>query len=743
MPYNQLHAFIETCQPEGFTFQTKNSLQWGPYQLQELPLNSAAPETIKIPTPEGLLEATLDSQHLSFFKKKIKGEYHYTGYYKAMGRTFRTHVYFNKRDQLNRPVELSEELADGTYKPISGVSPELKELITSQAKEQTQEWMLAIRTQHYAQIAADIQQLKLLEREADKSSMTLDEAPHAYLAALSKTITFLEKISPRHYKSDIKGILSIFYKLEQSVRTGLEDIKVMAPAASASSISLSSSSSTTPEKTTEDAAEPKPLPMKTLTSLINEANEAYKNFNQNLLSATQKVSYLHKTQGLIQEADILSSETDFFAPVKELLAIRKLMQDCQTNKQKLLEQFLFAKPADLENADYLLGTNKDQVRIPLQLKTSLLKLALKRGDAALLDFMLTHFSFPINTLSMSPQTSLVAYCFKNQTLNNVPACLSVLLKHGASLMEISKDSQLPYICSLLGDEQHPLRPSLFANSSLILENREYIKSLAFYLDNKPANHPSSNLLNLCRISCRELLEQGCTTQLKSHLKLMAATDSWEKKVDPDSFVQRLKSLPSFQKKLIQAKELQAIYYAQLGQNKLAESNKHLGFMDSFKEPVSNISFEKFQYQSELVLDKHLQILEKSIELHSITQAVTQFQQQYPNQKPSRKLKQQCRRGEFLSEEIPKLKREVDAIYTGPQLLGIEDFARIYAKLTAGLPTSGSEQTDGRAEDASYAFFDKHKGQDKSRTVARKKTSENKNHVMNLEQYIAGFMKSIG
>jgi hypothetical protein len=117
------------------------------------------------------------------------------------------------------------------------------------------------------------------------------------------------------------------------------------------------------------------------------------------------------------------------------------------------------------------------------LPNTFIAISLSTGNAQLLDFILTHGECAINTFLIKG-LSPVRFYFENHN-SKFPKieCLSVLIKHGASLMIAAKDG-LPIAYHILTTIQHPLYNALLDNAQTTLARKGFYRALIKSLENK-------------------------------------------------------------------------------------------------------------------------------------------------------------------------------------------------------------------------------------------------------------------
>lgn len=110
-----------------------------------------------------------------------------------------------------------------------------------------------------------------------------------------------------------------------------------------------------------------------------------------------------------------------------------------------------------------------------------LNVALQMRNPGLLDFILQYGDVDVNhqevTVRKKPYQTMVHACFYEDRPNqSMSECLSILIKHGASLL-VPDDKGLPLAYRILETEAHPLCKALFMNRDKTVESIEFVKNL--------------------------------------------------------------------------------------------------------------------------------------------------------------------------------------------------------------------------------------------------------------------------
>ncbi len=427
--------------------------------------------------------------HTTFFQdldpsNPTKSEYHYTANFTDESypeSIFKLHVYLDNKDKLTTAPQLTEYRKDGSKRivPLGNA----KDVFISLALNHSHSTMASVRSSYNEKIEQDKKLNADMANDLDELSKKIEQNPAPYLAAIRKQIHFLDQIVPYHNNQEhlvgIRNILSCYANMldggqsKSAHSEGADDTQ-------ARDFEMKDSKSYLDEALVvhTQSIQQKPV-LQALSPLVRSAENAMLSFEESLksLSLPESARLLSTAFVLTQEASLFSMDATFEKSSTDLLAVHHLLVTQQQHKEGLLFQLLTNNHID--EAGLLLGTpmDKDCV-INSYMDFQLIDFALKMSRPDLLAFMLENSAFPINTFTMQGQEeplTAAMYCFLNA--DKVP-CLSVLIKHGASLMEPSPNTGLPLAHSILSPR--PIHPCIFAfeeNSAKTLLNPSFYYQL--------------------------------------------------------------------------------------------------------------------------------------------------------------------------------------------------------------------------------------------------------------------------
>jgi hypothetical protein len=170
-----------------------------------------------------------------------------------------------------------------------------------------------------------------------------------------------------------------------------------------------------------------------------------------------------------------------------------------TTGKNLLETLLLKR--EFELADALRNYT-------IYLPNTFIAISLATGNEKLLDFLLTHGECTINTFLIGG-LSPVRFCFERHN-SKFPKieCLSVLIKHGVSLM-VSAEDGLPIAYHILTTIQHPLNKALLDNAEKTLARKGFYRALIKSLENKVEKMKPCNPIRQKVLNNIKLIDMDC------------------------------------------------------------------------------------------------------------------------------------------------------------------------------------------------------------------------------------------
>lgn len=585
--------------------------------------------TIKIDAVNTQL--TLIADHLSVYEMMDSthpqlSEYHYTAYFANKDNLYQLHIYFNAQDDLTTAPQLS-------LKQVT--SPHMCKIVDTQllkdfAAEKIFSFMMPFRKLHNEQIAKDIEIYQTIEKELQELSADLEKNYHPYLKKINEVISFLNGMIPYHYDNYYQSVLDLFMQiklcLQMQKRASVKVGKAKQPPIffqeDLASHKLETLSAQIVEK----------KPKKTLLCLLNKAQERYLEFcraKKNTAADKELVKLINESYECVQEVFGLSTDKNYQTNVNELNDLRCLMQKNQQARQKMLEGLLIGKNFTL--AEELIGHTKDEgMLLPQFLAVKLIKLALHTADSLLLDFLLKHSHYPINTYEIANKLSPVMFCFtKNTPCKPMVDCLAVLIKHGASLMGIEPQSKLPVAHVILTNPQNPLRKALFDNKNFTVVNPQFYATLIHHLEKAvpPKNRLRNTLIKQFLEQYHQAKEQLSDKSAIHKHQIKNAVDVKERMIN---FLTQEELFMLTMDNDILEKKLQLIHLEQNYldllpmRQKISVRRESIHFLDKINEllryrPIKTM--EKLKEETLRELDNQIEVVCKAIGLHSLRQEI--------------------------------------------------------------------------------------------------------------------------
>lgn len=424
----------------------------------------------------------LIEHHLSFFADQEESNphlshYHYTAYFEnSAGAKYQLHVYFNQKDQLTCPPELV--LIESKTK--QNLSEKDANTLSQLAVNQSMEIIAEIRVQRNALLAEYVIQFETAELQLCELSASLPENYAAYKSKLDESLILLSHFSAHHDNPKYEATSRLLRRIDSFLSISnlsakkliIDEVDAVVMDDPTSSIKVTPSLDNTQN-------------LRTLIEEVRTAKNVY-------LSAEKedKLNRLEAFHNLSNEVLLLSEEPQFTPTANELHQLQSLADESQSASRGLLEHYLVL--GQLDKASRL----KNYIN-PIPEK--LVKLALIKGNAELLDFILTHGDFPINTFIVASNQNPVQYCVTNDAPEKPKAaCLAVLIKHGASLM-IQGANGLPLAHTILSENAN-LRQVLHDQAQHTIGQRRFyqnlIQELKQYLNQEERDEETTAKLNL-------------------------------------------------------------------------------------------------------------------------------------------------------------------------------------------------------------------------------------------------------
>lgn len=468
MKNNKLYAFITHELNKSLTssaalqanrFNFKTNLAGSNYALYAL---SVAPQTT-VKSSQGQTY-TLNSHHLSFYEKQKDNDpnlsqYHYTAYLTdSKGTEHQLHVYFDHNDT---PKAVSLSVA-GVEQPISD---DVNDIVVQLAEDKSNSVMKELRAQHVNRLDKLETTYNDFESKLSALSSSLATQQAGYQALHEDTQAIVRLLASYHYDGHYEKLLRLFDKISKTLKLSLVKAKAENSGSSvvAPSFDVPASALAVLESKEESDAK------KPLRPFVEEAFAA-KNRSNSSSSAASLINDILAAHQKVTDLLMLTEDEGYYATSEDLQQIQCLLVEINPKAKKLVLNLLMNKK--IEEAEplhsFVNPTPEKWVR-----------LALVTGNAPMLDFLLRHGNFAINTFVASGNLSSVQFCFQKGATHL--DCLSVLIKHKASVMCAAQDG-LPIAHHLLADTQHPLRKALIDNTKTTVGQPRFYKALIHKLE---------------------------------------------------------------------------------------------------------------------------------------------------------------------------------------------------------------------------------------------------------------------
>lgn len=604
-------------------------------------------------------EYTLLNHHVSVYQTENQenpflSQYHYTAYFKGKdGTSYQLHVYYNDKNEMTiKPVlSIRNETNDGFIPLESG---QLDEDFINLARAYAKPLIKNIRKQLIETVKELEARYKKLDREASLLSVSIDRNYDDYLAKLMESAEIAKRLAPLvkhdHYQSA--------YRFTQRLITVVkEQYKPLATSTETQSSPLVENDKAG-EETVDHSGEVKPsaprkkgkakqeqippLPQKRGPSPFDKkvqriATEFGKLAEEDeTVCATKFADLLAR----INELSLTLEDGKTVASLDSLAKLKNLQQKVQEAGEKLFTRLVlkgeFKLAEQMPSFYYLLDNYLD--------------MALHTRNHQLLDFILKHGDININNQEVAVKgtvyLSAVHCCLSCDAKESPMAdCLSVLIKHGASLFG-SDENGLPIAHTILSAQNHPLKKALTANrdktTGSIAFYEQLISTLKLYLaEHSPSANTETTIVKAIEYYQATIKELRCAVPPtnSSERKLKAQVEAFTDKHDTDVLerVRQDKEVIALRKEVQKAanafhKKLdfkQRMAFAKAGSQNLDNIDKALEYF--------GVTFDNFEEMKQLVMEflQHslLQIAKQS-ELVEVQKEIRKFQLK-PGRTPSR------------------------------------------------------------------------------------------------------------
>ena len=375
-------------------------------------------------------------------------QYHYSAYFKTpSGEEYLLHVYFNHNDEPTKSPVFSVKNPSNEYEPIADTrfDQHFIDLAISAAAQVIH----PLRRRMVCKIETLTVDYKRIEAEACELSKTVESNYPAYLDKLDELCKTIQQLMLLVNHSHYQKLYAFTRHMQAAFKEQYENSQVFHSTDVAND--LDDTTSSVGLSTSSDISLPKSIsvveipPLEIVDSKINDLINCF-NTAANSEDMIRVYKDLHQVTLLLEEKRVVAT----------LPALKK-MRNLHHDIHHAIEQSF---PIALLKGDF----ERLKLQLPMfnyLLTSNYLDLALLTKRHELLDFLLTHGDFAVNThpitIKAKDYPSAVHYCFEH----NLADCLIVLIKHNASLM-LKNENDLPIAHVILSTPDHPLHKAMHA-----------------------------------------------------------------------------------------------------------------------------------------------------------------------------------------------------------------------------------------------------------------------------------------
>jgi hypothetical protein len=398
----------------------------------------------------------LNSHHLSIYENEDfnnakLSQYHYTAYFNDR---YRLHVYFNGKDELEIPPIWEMKIENNQYTKLD--ADHLNDFFLSLVNQNSIAIIRELRKSR-ANLFKELQDnYSEKEKQASELSKNLESQAKEYLEKLEEITELLSVLEEISYGNTYKAIGNLIRHIHQDVEKQF----------------LQTSIQTAHEYEEEPCYSEKMDMFSFFQPQEKQKISIQKNLDEEILSLEksveifkalpfasldEKVSQLNSIDLKQKEIELLVTEKNYTASHESLRRLHELGNLIQQLGKTLLGQTLMLYPANnsVEKLTYF----------HQYLQIEHLIVGLKVNKSNLLDFVLTHGKFAINSqplvIDNKTYPSALHFCVENHSEKTPKSDhLLVLLKHSGCLIRQCQDG-LPLAHVILSDYFHPLKPILF------------------------------------------------------------------------------------------------------------------------------------------------------------------------------------------------------------------------------------------------------------------------------------------
>ena len=585
-------------------------------------------------------EYLLLDHHVSVYQTENQSnpflsQYHYTAYFTGRdGTRYQLHVYYNDQNDMTvKPVFSIQNETDGSFTPLE--SEQLQEDFINLARAYAKPLIKSIRKQLTDTVKALEAQYSEWDREASLLATSIAHNHENYLATLRKCAEIAKRlarlVTHDHYQN-------VYQYTQRMITAVTERYKLLETATETHSSSLGVGEKTSKETVSHSG--------KVKLSTPKKKGNAKKEQMPALSKKITSSPFDKRVQQIATEFSNLAKESDEICATKlaDLLArineLSLILEDSETlvsldslTKLKNLQQQVRNEGEKLFTRLVIKGEFKVAEQMPsfYYLLENYLEMALLTRNHRLLDFILQHGGININnqevTVKGAVYPSAVHYCLSCGIRENPMAdCLSVLIRHGASLFG-SDESGLPIAHTILSTDNHPLKKAFTANRDKTIDSiafyRQLISTLKLYLAEHPSSSTDGSIEKAIEYYQTHIEGLRIRRITPSERKLKSQIDAFLDKHDTDDIIERVcrdKDVIALQKIVQQA---QTAFHKQLDYKQRmafakADSQKLTNLDKTLKHHGDKVDdFEELKRLAIAYLENHSVLIAKYSELAAL------------------------------------------------------------------------------------------------------------------------------
>ncbi len=456
---NPLYYFIQFIAEKGSTdlkgihFQKNTDLQKHSYYLHQLALSTEAIQEYQH------LGYTLDEHHVSFYEAQDNNkfwlsQYHYTATVTDEEKQeLKLHVYLSPKETIEE-LMLMKVNVNNTYDKQAIIQGH-RDWFEGFAMQYSLPLILRLRQAFQTNLKSLENRYEVLEKELSiLSQKKHGESYQNKLFEMRKTLHLLYPLNPSY----LPIYQNFFQARPRRILTKpLNEEQKSLPAAPVIETEAVEPLATLEISHTEDQA---------FLALLEKAKEAKAIYQKDKAAKplVEQVPSLFNFYDICVQSNIFLDEQIEISETN-LQTIQNLY--CESRSEAKNTFTLLLLQGDLQAAFVLKGFTAE---LPL----SIIQFAITKRKADLLDFLLSHGQYAINSLQVD-NLQVIHYCLLHQADAKILGVFSVLVKHGISLT-IKTEEGLPVAHAILNSS---LKGALEADSKSTLSNPSFYTRLCF------------------------------------------------------------------------------------------------------------------------------------------------------------------------------------------------------------------------------------------------------------------------